>query len=206
MAAYPQIEAIEFTRREEGVVGADCLWWWLDRNGGVLRHARSGQEAASPWRRLVHGNQRARVPGPRTGSSARLAPGDGQGWWGRGCEPLRASGSQRAPRALASSFWLIGNPDMTDGRAALAQEAHRLRQLQLGRWTQGRSGSQPWNHRARPRRSRAGSPRCLDRRYSCRLPAPAGQPDASVSAYLPSAAGRGACGLTGPRLGTKPDG
>ena len=52
MAAYSQIEAIEFTRREEGVVGADCLWWWLDRNGecyGMLVQAKKLHRRVDGW-------------------------------------------------------------------------------------------------------------------------------------------------------------
>lgn len=50
-AAWPSVEYVTFNRREEGVVGADWLWWFLDETGecfGVLVqakkiHLRSGR-------------------------------------------------------------------------------------------------------------------------------------------------------------------
>ena len=50
-----------------------------------------------PWARTGGGSQRA------NGVASRPA----------GTYQLRASGSQRAPRALASSFWLMGTSSIT---------------------------------------------------------------------------------------------
>jgi len=43
MAAYPRIEAIEFTRHQERLTGADWLWWWVDSSDecfGMLAQAK----------------------------------------------------------------------------------------------------------------------------------------------------------------------
>lgn len=53
MNLVPQIRYTEFNRNQEGRIGADYIWWWLDRSGqcfGCLIQAKSVKKRGQRWK------------------------------------------------------------------------------------------------------------------------------------------------------------
>ncbi len=51
-AARPHVMYGDFTKRQEGVVGADWLWWWIDGSGeafGMLVQAKRLHRIGGRW-------------------------------------------------------------------------------------------------------------------------------------------------------------
>lgn len=65
-AGLPFVKPIPFNRRQESAVGADWLWWWLDRSSeecfGMLVQAKRIKHEGNKWKLDVdHGNGRQQL-------------------------------------------------------------------------------------------------------------------------------------------------
>ncbi|WP_142211853.1 hypothetical protein [Streptomyces sp. SLBN-118] len=53
LAVVPEVRYARFNKRQEGRLGADYIWWWLDRSGecyGCLIRAKSIKRDGRRWR------------------------------------------------------------------------------------------------------------------------------------------------------------
>lgn len=77
-SAFPVVKFADFSRNQEGRVGADWLWWWVDRSGeafGMLVQAKRLHRLSNKWDvdfDYKNGQQRRALV--QTGLDLRVAP------------------------------------------------------------------------------------------------------------------------------------